>query len=56
MIRWPFPEPGRYTVFALCVLATLGLTIALWATGGGSTLLLAMTAVAVGLTCLASAT
>ena len=52
MIRWPFPEPGRYTVFVLCILATLGLSIALWATGGGSTLLLAMTAVAAGLTCL----
>ncbi len=52
MIRWPFPEPGRYTVFVLCILATLGLSIALWATGGGATLLLAMTAVAAGLTCL----
>lgn len=52
MIRWHVPAPGRYAALALSVCASIGLAIAVWRTGGQSTILLGLLAFFVGLACL----
>ena len=44
MNPWHIIVPGRYMVFTLCVVATLGLVIAFWWTGGHSLALLILLA------------
>ncbi|MFN3891746.1 MAG: FMN-binding glutamate synthase family protein [Beijerinckiaceae bacterium] len=52
MTLWHDLRPGRFTVFAICLCAAIGLGIGVWLTGGQSLLLLGLLAVAAALTAL----